>query len=85
MNHGYHPHDGIAPRRAARNIAVDSFVTAMERVRDEAKCHEGHFIFSCFPFDSPSFSIVSSFFRDRFLVFPIFGPSSAQAADEVGT
>ena len=37
VNHGYHPHDGVSPRRTARNIAVDSFVTAMDRVKDEAK------------------------------------------------
>ena len=37
VNHGYHPHDRVTPRRTTRNVAVDSFVTAMDRVKDEAK------------------------------------------------
>ena len=37
INHGYHPHDGVSPGRTAKNVAVDTFVTAMDKVRDEAK------------------------------------------------
>ena len=37
VNHGYHPHDGVAPRRSSRNVAVDSMVSAMGKMREEAR------------------------------------------------